>query len=100
MSNSTTAKTKSPRYQGKSEKKYNLVVKFLEGHDSGKKPQGWEPSHGNPLRSFKCENLNRCYYLVRTWANKVDLAMIYDLQKGGNPMVAKYNISNQWNNPI
>jgi hypothetical protein len=101
MSNFTTAaKTKGSRYQGKSEKKFNLVVKFLDGFDSGAKPQGWKPEDGNPLRSFKCDNLNRCYYLVRLWANKVDLAMIYDLQKGGNPLVAKYNISNQWNNAI
>lgn len=89
-----------PRYQGKTEKKYNLVVKFLDGFDNGAKPIGWKPEDGNPLRSFKCDNLNRCYHLVRNWSNKVDLAMIYDLQKGGNPMVAKYNISNQWNNAV
>lgn len=95
-----TAKTKAPRYQSKEPSKYNLVVKFLEGFDSGDKPAGWKPEDGNPLRSFKCANLNRCYYLVRTWANKVDIAIIYDLQKSGNPPVAKYNISNQWNNAV
>ena len=99
MSQTTTDKQR-PRYQGKSEKKYNLVVKFLDGFDSGAKPIGWKPEDGNPLRSFKCDNLNRCYYLVRNWANKVDIAIIYDLKKSGNPPVAKYNISNQWNNVV
>lgn len=100
MSNSTTAKTKKPRYTGKVEKKYNLVIKFLEGHDTGAKPAGWRPEDGNPLRSFKCDTLNRCYFLVKSWMNKVDLAMIYDLQKPGKPLVSKYNSSNQWNNPV
>lgn len=93
-------KAKKPRYQGKTDKKYNLVIKFLEGHDSGSMPAGWKPEDGMPLRSFKCDNLNRCYYLVKCWINRIDLAMIYDLQKPGKPLVAKYSNSNQWNNVV